>query len=227
MAQETKKQENVMNVEETLNKSEAFILNNKKTILGCIIAAVVIFAGVWAYGEFVSAPREKSASEALFKAEQYFNADNYEQALNGDSLGCIGFIAVAEDFSGTDAANLANAYAGLSLVQLNRYEEAVPYLKEFRGDDAMVAPAVLGALGNCYAQLGQNEKAASTLIDAAEKASNNSLSPLFLMQAGEIYESLGKSDDALKAYNKIKNEYPRTMQAHEVEKFIERATAGK
>ena len=136
----------------------------------------------------------------------------------------MGFIAVADEYSDTDAGNLAKAYAGISLAQLKRYEEATSYLEDFSGDDAMVAPAVLGALCNCYAQLGDNEKAASTLMKAAAEADNNSLSPLYLMQAGEIYEALGENKKALDAYNQVKNKYPRTMQAYDVDKYIERAT---
>ena len=56
-------------------------------------------------------------------------------------------------------------------------------LDSFNGKDQMVAPAILGAAGNCYAQLGQLDKAASTLMSAADKADNNTLSPIFLMQA--------------------------------------------
>jgi hypothetical protein len=59
-------------------------------------------------------------------------------------------------------------------------------LESFDGDDQMVAPAILGATGNCYAELGQLDKASSILLKAADEADNNTLSPIFLMQAGEI-----------------------------------------
>lgn len=41
----------------------------------------------------------------------------------------------------------------------------------------MVAPAMKGAMGNCYAQLGQLDKAASMLLKAANEADNNSPQP--------------------------------------------------
>ena len=102
-------------------------------------------------------------------------------------------------------------------------EEAVKMLDSFNGKDQMVAPAILGAAGNCYAQLGQLDKAASTLMSAADKADNNTLSPIFLMQAGEILVKQGKYDDAVDAYTKIKDKYFQSYQAMDIDKYIEQA----
>ena len=81
----------------------------------------------------------------------------------------------------------------------------------------------LGAAGNCYAQLGQLDKAASALLSAADKADNNTLSPIFLMQAGEILVKQGKYEDAVKAYTKIKDKYFQSYQAMDIDKYIEQA----
>ena len=224
MAKETKKQEELVNVEEVVNKSEAFLTKNKNTIVGGIVAVVVIIAAVFCYNNYVKAPRELKASEALFQAEQYFRNGNFEQALNGDSLGAVGFVTVAEEYSGTEAGNLANAYAGMALAQLKKYEEALKYLNDFSGDDAMVAPAALGTMGNCYAQLGQNDKAASALMKAASMSDSHPLSPIYLLQAGQIYEELGQNDKAVEAYKQIKNKYFNSMQAYDIDKYIERAS---
>lgn len=223
MAKETKNP-NEMNVGEAVSKAESFILKNQKTILGGIAAVIVIIAGVMCYKHFISAPREQKASEAMFMAEQQFSAGNFDAALNGDSLGTVGFITIADEYSNTKAGNLANAYAGISLAQLKKYEEAVKYLTDFSADDAMIAPAAMGTLGNCYAQLGQNDKAASTLMKAAAMADNNSLSPVYLLQAGQLYEKLGDNASAVKAYKQIKEKYVQSMQAYDIDKYIERAS---
>lgn len=224
MAKETKKQEELVNVEEVVNKSEAFLTKNKKTLVGGIVAVAVVIAAVFCYNNYVKAPREQKAAEALFLAEQNFRNGNFEQALNGDSLGAVGFVTVAEEYSGTEAGNLANAYAGMSLAQLKKYEEAIAYLNEFSANDAVIAPAVLGTLGNCYAQLGQKDKAASTLMEAASMSDSHSLSPIYLLQAGQIYEELGQNNKAVEAYKQIKNKYFNSMQAYDIDKYIERAS---
>ena len=87
----------------------------------------------------------------------------------------------------------------------------------------MVAPAMKGAMGNCYAQLGQLDKASSMLLKAADEADNNTLSPIYLKQAGEILVKQGKYDDAIKAYTSIKDKYFRSYQAMDIDKYIEQA----
>ena len=220
---EQKNQNEHLNVEDALTQSEAFLIKYKNAIIGGVVAVIIIVAGFIMYKNLYAEPREEKAQAALFKGQEYFEQDAYEQALNGDSIGFVGFLKVADDFSGTKAANLAKAYAGICYAQLGKYEEAVKMLDSFNGKDQMVAPAILGAAGNCYAQLGQLDKAASTLMSAADKADNNTLSPIFLMQAGEILVKQGKYDDAVDAYTKIKDKYFQSYQAMDIDKYIEQA----
>ena len=202
---EEKNQNEHLNVEDALTQSEVFLIKYKNAIIGGVVAVIIIVAGIIMYKNLYAEPREEKAQAALFKGQEYFEMDAFEQALNGDSIGFAGFLKVADEYSGTKAANLAKAYAGICYAQLGKYEDAVKMLDSFNGKDQMVAPAILGAAGNCYAQLGQLDKAASTLLSAADKADNNTLSPIFLLQAGEILVKQGKFDDAISAYTKIKD----------------------
>lgn len=222
MAKQEIKHEQVLNVEEAVSRSEAFINKNKKILVTLVVAVVVLIAGGVMLSTYVIAPREQKAAEALFAGETYFQQGDYETALNGDQYDYAGFEAVAAEHKGTKAANLAKAYAGISLAKLGRYEEAIPMLKGFKGDDVMVAPSVLAALGNCYAHVGEEAQAAATLMKAARKADNNLLSPAYLIQAGQIYEKLGEKADALKAYQEIKTKYYLSNQANDIDKYIER-----
>ena len=220
---EQKNQNEHLNVEDALTQSEAFLIKYKNAIIGGVVAVIIIVAGFIMYKNLYAEPREEKAQAALFKGQEYFEQDAFEQALNGDSIGYTGFLKVADDYSGTKAANLAKAYAGICYAQLGKYEEAVKMLDSFNGKDQMVAPAILGAAGNCYAQLGQLDKASSTLLSAADKADNNTLSPIFLIQAGEILVKQGKYDDAVNAYTKIKDKYFQSYQAMDIDKYIEQA----
>ena len=220
---EQKNQNEHLNVEYALTQSEAFLIKYKNAIIGGVVAVIIIVAGFIMYKNLYAEPREEKAQAALFKGQEYFEQDAFEQALNGDSIGYTGFLKVADEYSGTKAANLAKAYAGICYAQLGKYEEAVKMLDSFNGKDQMVAPAILGAAGNCYAQLGQLDKAASTLLSAADKADNNTLSPIFLIQAGEILVKQGKYDDAVNAYTKIKDKYFQSYQAMDIDKYIEQA----
>ena len=218
-------QQGALNVEETLNKSEAFFLKYKKAIIYGVLAVIVVIAGVIVYNQYVSAPREDKASTALAKGQEYFQQDLYEKALNGDGAGYAGFVKVAADYSSTEAGNLANLYAGLCYAGLGKWNEAAKYLEEFdTQDDQMISPAAEGALGNAYAHINQLDKAVTHLKNAAKNADNNSLSPTFLIQAGEILESQGKADEALELYKQVKEKYVYSMQSQTIDKYIERAS---
>ena len=209
--------------EQTVSQSEAFFLKYKKAIIAAVIALVVIIAGIVLYKTYVSGPREDKASTAIAKGQDYFAASDYQKALNGDSASYKGFVALAKEYSSTKAGNLANLYAGLCCAKLDKWQEAASYLEKYDGsDDAMISPAAVGALGNVYAHLDQLDKAVSNLKKAAEMADNNSLSPTFLIQAGEILESQGKKAEALKLYQTIKEKYFNSMAYQTIDEYIER-----
>lgn len=217
-------------IEQSLtNKQEDFFLKYKKAIIIAVVAVVAIIAGSFAFNTFYWGPRQDKASTALAKAQDLFANEQYEKALKGDK-GAEGFLAVASNYSGTDAANLANAYAGLCYANLGKWQEAVKYLDEFSAQgDAMISPALLAALGNAYAHTNQIDKAVSCLKDAASKADseaedgvNNSIAPTALMQAGRLLESQKKNDEALKIYQNVKEKYVNSAASMEADKYIER-----
>lgn len=218
---------------DVLTTSEAFITKNKKPIIIISTAIVAILVGVFCYKYFIGQPREEKASTALAMATQYFDQEIFDKALNGDGSTTTGFVRIASDYSGTDAANLANLYAGLCFANLNKWDKAVEYLDNYStSDDALVSPAALAALGNAYAHVNQLDKAVTYLKKAAKKADaeghngvNNSLSPVFMLQAAEIVESQGKTDEALEMYKDIKEKYvaSQLVQSQEIDKYIERA----
>ena len=185
------------NMNETLNAKEALFLKHRKNISIAIVVIILLVAGVICYNTYVSGPREQEASTALAKGQDYFANQQYDKALKGDGAGYAGFLSIASDYSNTDAGNLANLYAGLCYANMDKWNEAVQYLDGFStSDDQMISPAAMAALGNAYAHLKQLDKAVECLKKAANMAdseamdkTNNSISPVFLIQAGESLES--------------------------------------
>ena len=219
---------------ESLNISEAFFVKYKKAIMIAVVALIVIIAGVFAYMSQIAGPREDKASTLLGKGQTYFQNEMYEQALNGDGAGYVGFAKIASEYGSTDAGNLAKLYAGLSYAFLGKDAEALKYLNDYSpANDAMVSPAAIAARGNVYAKLGKLDEAVKDLQKAADMADskakngrNYSLAPTFLLQAGQILESQGKKEEAAKIYKDIKANYVNAMvvQSQEIDKYIERAT---
>lgn len=227
MADNKKIQQGAPEVMETLSKSEDFVLKYKNLLIGGVVAVLVLVAGYFIVKHFTNESFQK-ASTAMAKAQEYYSeavlsddADLFNKALNGDSIGNVGFLTIASDYSGK-AANLANLYAGICYARLGNMEEAATYIKKFDGNDEMVAPAAIGALGNVQAALGQLDEAVSTLKKAASKADNAALSPQFLIQAAQILESQGNKEEALKLYEQVKANYPEFLRINNLENYIER-----
>ena len=228
------KTEQVLEATENINNREAFFMKYKKAILIAVAAIIVVIAGVFLYISQISGPREEKASTALSKGQTYFNNEMFEQAVNGDGAGFVGFAKLADEYSGTKAGNLANLYAGLCYANLGKWAEAQKSLDAFSTEgDQMISPASQAALGDAYAHLNQLDKAVDAFKKAADMAdskaeddANNSLSPIFLIKAGEVLESQGKKDEALKIYQDIKKKYVNSMlvQSAEIDKYIERAS---
>jgi tetratricopeptide (TPR) repeat protein len=212
----------IVKVEEALSKTERFIENNQKMltiVIGVIVVVVLIFFG---FKRFYMAPREKEAKEQMFMAERYFEGDSLNLALNGDGM-YPGFLSIMDKYSMTKGANLSKYYAGLCYLRMGNYEEAIDYLKSFKGKDQVVGPMAKGAIGDAYMELNQADKASTYYLEAADIKDNEFTTPIFLMKAGWSYEILKDYKKALEIYERIKYKYPASTEAREIDKYIARA----
>lgn len=207
---------NAPELEQEVTKTEAFFEKNKKAIIYGVVFIIAIIAGYILCDTYYLKPRANEANTELAKSQQLFDEQQYDKAL-------AGFQKVADEYGSTDAANLAQLYIGICQANLGKWQEAVDALESFSGkDDQMISPAAEGALGNAYANLNQLDKAVEHLKKAAKMADNNTLSPVYLIQAGEILESQGKKSEALQLYQQVKEKYVNSMQYQTIDKYIER-----
>lgn len=209
------------NVEQVLTRTEQYIEDNQKSltiILAVIIVVVVAYLG---YTRMYIGPKEKDAQSQMFVAEQYFEKDSFQLALNGDG-NYLGFLDIIDDYSMTKSGNLANYYAGVCYLNLGDYEMAIEYLNDFDADDQMVSPIALGATGDAYMELGNNEEAVKHYVQAANYSENKFTTPIYLMKAGQTYEMMGDFGKALATYERIEKEFPESTEGRQIEKYISR-----
>ena len=214
-----KAEERIGAVEEVFSKSEQFIEKYQKIILIVIGVIVVIVLGFFGFKRFYLAPREKEAQSQMFMAEKYFELDSLNKALNGDGQ-YLGFLSIIEDYSMTKSANLSHYYAGICFLKMGKYDQALEHLDKFSSDDNIIGPMAKGAMGDAYMELKQVDKAVDLYMDAADMRKNDFTTPLFFMKAAMAYEELGKLDKSLEIYKRIKEEYPRSNEGREIDKYI-------
>lgn len=207
-----------------LRKGEAFIEKNWKILVGALAAVILLVVAGFLLSNHMDSV-EKDAQKEIAKSQTLFMAQQYEQALNGDGTGSVGFLNVIENYSGTKTANLAKLYAAICYANTGKVDEAIKMFEDFdQKDDQMISPVSLAALGNCYIQKGENDKGVELIIKAAKKADNDAISPALLLQAGQTYEGMGQADKALELYKEIKTKYYLSPVSQDIDKYIERAT---
>lgn len=221
-------------LDEGASRTEAWVEKNQKAIIGAITLVAVCVLGYFAYHQYVQQPKEAEAMNEMFQAQHY-----WEQALTApakDSLynlslqggeGKYGFLDIIENYSGTDASNLAHYYAGMAYLNLNKYQEAIAQLDKFSSEDDVLAPLAKGAIGDAFVQLNQNEDALKYYEEAAKMRDNEFTSPRFLLKAGIAAMALNESDKALGHFKKITEDYPKSTEVTKAEIYTGRAEAMK
>ncbi len=217
-------------LDETASKTEDFVQRNQKYILGFLGAVAIVTIGYLMYQKFIVGPKEQDAAEDLFVAQQ-----NFQKAVDAtdtkaqDSLfalvlkgaeGKQGAVEIAKQYSGTDAGNIANYYAGIAYLNTGKFNEAIEYLEKFTAKDIMMNPIATGAIGDAYAQKNDAKKALEYYVKAAEANSNELTTPRFLLKAGQTAYALGNKADALKYFTEIKEKFETTPEAANIDALI-------
>lgn len=218
----TQGDDNFQAIESSLTRTEQFIENNQKLLIIGFIVIIAIVAIVLGFNKYYLSPLETEAQEQIFVAQQYFERDSFNLALNGDGQ-YPGFLEIIDDYGFTKVSNIANLYAGISYNKLGQYDNAIDYLSDFDSDDLMLEPVKNGNLGDAFAQKGDIKKALGYYKKAGFENENDNTSPIYLMKYGRACEETNDFKAALEAYKLIKTKYAATEEGRNIDKFIVRA----
>jgi tetratricopeptide (TPR) repeat protein len=193
--------------------------SNKKRINTIFTVVLVAIVGYFAYTNLYQGPRETKAATSVAFAQRYFEADSFDRALNGDGQH-QGFLKIMKKYSGTTTANLCNYYAGVCYIQKGDYKNAVKYLQDFDGKGTLIAYAAKGLLGDAYMELKDTKNAMEAYEAAIGNPNDDVITPTYLLRLGMVCEMNNKAEDAKKYYNRIKDEFPQSEQAREIDKYL-------
>lgn len=206
-------------VENALSRTEQYIEENQKSLTIIVIAIIVVVGGYLGYKKFYLEPANREAFASMYVAETYFEQDSFQLALNGDGAN-YGLLDVIDEYSITNAANLAHYYSGICYLRMGQYQDAIDHLEKFDAEDIMVATIAMGAMGDCYLELNDKEEAAALYMKAGLRKKNSFTSPIYLKKAGMVYEDIQQYDKALKAYQTIEKSYPDTEVGKQIKRYI-------
>ncbi len=215
-------------IDPTLEGIQFFYENNKK-IINYWGGGLVLVIGLFCAYKFYWLPgKEKEASNEVFWAQMYFEKDSFNVALKGGKLirtadgdkSMMGFEQVAEEYGITKTASLSHYYAGICHLRLGHFDQAIEHLQKYDGDDEMITPISIGAIGDANMELNKIDEAIKYYLKAAEKRTNNFTTPIYLKKAGFAYELKNNFAEALAIYERIKKEFGKSTEARDIDKSI-------
>lgn len=199
-----------------------------KNIIYVGVAAIIAVGAYLYVNQSGKSSTELEALGEMAMSEVYYQQDSMQKAINGDAQS-LGFEMVTDDYSGTDAANLAKYYIGTAKLKMGQIDEGIAYLEEFEKGYNMVSASAYAALGYAYEQQTNFAQAAEQYQMAAKTPSENDFTtPLYLMEAARNLESAGDAGAALETYKRIKKDFPSNEQVvnGNVDKYIAKLDGG-
>ena len=207
------------NIAEAVSKSELFFQKYGKIIYGCVAAILLIALAILAYNRFILQPQKEKAQAAMYVAEQRFAAGDFELALNGDDND-LGFEEIIDTY-GVKGGKSVYMYAGACALQTGDFDKAIKYFKKYAGEDKILLARAQAGIGDAYVGL-EDYKNALAAYEKAAGTIDNMFAAGYLLKAGQVAEELGDKDKALAFYNKIKDQYPQSAEASDIDKYITR-----
>jgi len=223
MADKNKSQDNEnLDINETINKTEGYINENKKSISIIGGAILVVILGYFGYTNLIVKPQEINAQKEMFMAEKYFQMDSVEKAINGDGQ-FMGFIEIIDSYGSSGSANLAHYYLGMCYMKKGEWDNAIEYLSKYDAEDDITGALALGAIGDANLELDDKDAAEKFYRKAVDWDKNQFTAPLFLMKVATVKELKKDYKGATDIYERIKKDYPLSTEARDIDRYIARA----
>ena len=215
--------ENPEVIAEEITKFERLLEENKAATFGFVALIFIVVGGYFGYNYYIQGENNKAQAE-MFQAVYYFEADSLDLALNGDGNN-LGLKDIVDEYGGTDAANIANYYAGVAFLKKGNFKSAILYLTDFSSSDILVQAKAYALIGDAYMEQADYTNAVKYYNKAAEYKENKYFTPAYLMKAALAYEKMNDKEGALKCYSKIVNDFSKATEVNDAKKHKARLSA--
>jgi predicted negative regulator of RcsB-dependent stress response len=219
-------------VRETFEHGAEAVLSHTRLASIALLAVIVIASGylVW---RFYSDRQNAQAQAAFDDAMKIYNAPlsiagqptlpgevTYSDEARRAQDAEVKLAVVAEKYPHTNAGKLARYYSALSLMDLDRLNQASEELKKLNaGSDKELAALAQYQKALIAERTGKNEEAVKELRALSNTGSVLVPKPLVLLELASV---LRQSDpkQATSIYEQIKKDYPNTAMADEADRGL-------
>ena len=196
-----------------------FFEKNKKHVYTALTIVVIAVAGIVLLVNKKKANNELAGVE-LSKIKGVYNADNFQQAINGDSLGqSKGLQYIVDEFGSTENGEMAKIMLANSYYSLRDFDKAEKYYKDYSGSNAILKVSAVAGLAAVFEAKNQFSEAAKQFEKAANMDKDNPFIDQYLFYAAKDYFRADNLAEAKKMFTKLKEDYPKSKFNAESEKY--------
>lgn len=222
---EKKSDETLVDIVEARESAVEWIERNQNIVLAVVVGLIVLVGGWFAYKNLYQIPRNAEAQEQMHRAQFQFERASFALALENPGGGYPGFLGIINQYGRTSAANLAQFYAGISYLNLGRYQDAVDHLRSYSPKDELTTIMRHGAMGDAYSELNEFSNAIDQYRRAVRAGDNILLTPFYMNKLGHALIHQGESAEALKVFEDLRRKYPNSSEAQNADRQIARLKA--
>lgn len=211
-------------LQEKIFNLENWIEKNPKPVFGIIAVLIVVIGGFFGYRYYIGG-QENQAQQEMFQAVRYFEKyieplnDSIKLAIEGDGNN-LGFRDITDEYSGTQAASLANFYMGVINLKQGSFKAARLYLEDFSSSDLLVQARAYSLIGDTYMEEKDFANAAKYYGKASSYKPNKEFSPIYMMKEALAYEKLKQNDKAMGVYRTLIEKFGESAEAQNAKKYL-------
>jgi tetratricopeptide (TPR) repeat protein len=201
-------------------QTETWVLDNQKLLayIGAGIVAIVLVIFVWTDR---AQTMESEAATRLAGMLPVYDGGDMQQAIDGlPAQGKFGLQSIVDEYGSTESGNLAKLYLGNALLSQGKAEEALEVYGDISGSTRLLESSVFAAEGAAYESMRQHEDAARSFERSVSADPTNPLCPDRLIQAAANFSKAGEGERALEVLKTLKKQYPQSVGAREVERYM-------
>jgi tetratricopeptide (TPR) repeat protein len=215
----------VVEAQEVQSTGIPFLEKNQNLLLYVLGGIAVAVAAWFGYRNLIVEPNQKEAVTSMWQAQAQFERDSFKLALENPGGGFDGFLTIIDKYGGTPAGNMAKYYAAICYMQTGDFDNAISKMESFSAKGDILPALKQGVLGDLYSEKKEFDKAANHYDNAVDAGKNDVLSAYYLKKLGMLYDYQGKSAEALKAYERLKKDFPNpnSQDWRDIDKYIYRA----
>jgi tetratricopeptide (TPR) repeat protein len=225
-------------VQEALAAVMEFLGDNFRSLLavaGLVLLLVAAMAAFWSYREH----REIEASEQLAQAVRTYSenttidadpaaAPTYGDSVNRDAEARSQFELVLSDYPSSDAAAVAKAYLGEMAARSGDLDGARQLWQEFletQGRHMLASEIRLNLMSLDRAQ-GRGQELVTQIKAMLEESESDLPKDVLLHELALTQRELGLEPDARQTFQRLLDEYPRSVYAADAQAELGTAASG-